>query len=165
MRRVKWPGQRRRCSLSAWPTPVLLAVPVRRQRLSQGGEGGQAASALAKTSTGAAFWTSAAEFGGKKVFQRTDLKDPKLVDKMGRTNVQRMKQGLHPIGPDGNSVNLHHLLQSNDSPIAEIAQTFHRLNGKIIHINPNTIPSGIDRPAFDASRARYWVNRAKDFGG
>ncbi|MFS2134265.1 HNH/ENDO VII family nuclease [Telluria sp. Tellsp131] len=37
-------------------------------------------------------------------------------------------------------------------------------NSEIIHINPNVIPSGIDRSAFDAWKARYWANRATNDG-
>jgi hypothetical protein len=74
-----------------------------------------------------------------------------------------MEQGLAPIGSDGKSVNLHHMLQTNDSPIAEVTQTFHQQNSKVIHINPNTIPSGIDRVQFNNWRSSYWMNRANDF--
>ena len=52
-------------------------------------------------------WGKGTEFNGKKVFQRNDLIDLKLIDDRGRTNLQRMKQGVAPIGPDGNSINLH----------------------------------------------------------
>jgi hypothetical protein len=63
-----------------------------------------------------------------------------------------MEKGLAPIGPDGKSMNLHHTLQSNDSALAEMTQTFHQQNSKTIHINPNTTPSGIDRNAFNQLR-------------
>jgi len=74
-----------------------------------------------------------------------------------------MQQGLAPVGPDGARIQLHHMLQTMDGPIAEVTQTFHRSYGSIININPNTIGSGIDRAAFNAWRAAYWINRAKDF--
>jgi hypothetical protein len=74
-----------------------------------------------------------------------------------------MQQGIAPIGPDGKSINLHHMTQTNDSAIAEITQSFHQENTKVIHINPNTIPSGIDRSAFDTWKKTYWKNRANDF--
>ena len=109
------------------------------------------------------FWTTETTFKDTKVYQRTDLIDPSAVDKMGRTNLQRMEQGLAPLGPDGKSMNLHHMLQTNDSPIAEVTATFHQTNSKVIHINPNTIPSGIDRKGFDIFRNDYWINRANDF--
>ncbi|MGK0160040.1 HNH/ENDO VII family nuclease [Pseudomonas mosselii] len=48
-------------------------------------------------------------------------------------------------------------------PIAEMAQTFHKDNHKVIHVNPSSIPSGIDRLDFDRWRSAYWKARAKDF--
>ncbi|GHU49351.1 hypothetical protein AGMMS50289_26410 [Betaproteobacteria bacterium] len=55
------------------------------------------------------------------------------------------------------------MLQSNNSAIAEVTQAFHKQNTSVIHINPNTIPSGIDCAAFDAWKTRYWVDRAANF--
>lgn len=109
------------------------------------------------------FWKRVTDFEGTKVYQRNDLIDPNIVDKLGRTNGQRMQQGLAPIGPDGKPLNLHHMLQTQDGPVAEITQTFHQQNSGTVHINPNTIPSGVSRPSFDAWRQRYWTNRARDF--
>lgn len=37
------------------------------------------------------------------------------------------------------------------------------LSVHIRSLNPNTIPSGIDRAAFDVFRRNYWINRANDF--
>ena len=109
------------------------------------------------------YWTQATEHNGIKVYQRNDLINPNFVDGRGRTNLQRMEQGLAPIGPDGSPINLHHMTQTNDSAIAEITQSFHQENTKVIHINPNTIPSGIDRNEFNKWRSDYWKNRANDF--
>ncbi|AKG33933.1 hypothetical protein VK70_04505 [Paenibacillus durus ATCC 35681] len=61
------------------------------------------------------YWNKATEFNGTKVYQRNDIIDPNLTDKLGKTNLERMKQGLAPIGPDGKSINLHHTIQTNDS--------------------------------------------------
>ena len=117
------------------------------------------------------FWKNEPiEFNGNKVYQRDDLFDPELMTtwrekgKVFRgTNVERMATGRAPAGYDGNAVNLHHMLQTQDGPIAEMSQTFHKTNHGIIHINPNTIPSGIDRSVFDTWRKQYWTNRASDF--
>ncbi|EOI3549595.1 HNH/ENDO VII family nuclease [Cronobacter dublinensis] len=109
-------------------------------------------------------------FQGNKVYQRDDLFDPTLMTtwrEKGKvicgTNVERMAAGRAPVGYDGNAVNLHHMLQTQDGTIAEMSQTFHKTNHGIIHINPNTIPSGINRAEFDAWRKQYWINRAGDF--
>ncbi|WP_229445308.1 HNH/ENDO VII family nuclease [Massilia sp. Leaf139] len=118
-----------------------------------------------------AFWTNRTQFEGTRVYQRADAFDPNQMTSWRQggkvvtgTNLERMATGRAPIGTDGKSVNLHHMTQANDSPIAEMTQTFHQKNSKIIHINPNTIPSGIDRNAFDAWKSRYWTDRANNFG-
>ncbi len=109
------------------------------------------------------FWTKSRDFEGHKVHQRDDLIDPVQADVKGRTNVERMEKGLAPLGPDGKTINLHHTTQRNDGALAEVSETFHRENHKVIHINPSSTPSGIDRAAFKGMRERYWQNRADDF--
>ncbi|WP_331274277.1 MULTISPECIES: HNH/ENDO VII family nuclease [Providencia] len=71
------------------------------------------------------------------------------------TNLERMASGRAPIGTDGKSINLHHMTQKQDGAIAETTQSFHQGNSSVIHINPNTIPSGIDRAAFDKWKNEY----------
>ena len=72
-------------------------------------------------------------------------------------------KGLAPVGNDGYPINLHHLTQTNTSGLAEVQATFHQKYTSTIHINPKTIPSGIDRAEFNKYRRAYWVNRANDF--
>ncbi|WP_353655838.1 RHS repeat-associated core domain-containing protein [Erwinia sp. S59] len=117
------------------------------------------------------FWKdNPIDFKGNKVYQRNDLFDPNLMttwrDKgkvFKGTNIERMATGRAPVGYDGKAVNLHHMLQSQDGPIAEMSQTFHKVNHGIIHINPNTIPSGINRTEFNAWREDYWAFRASGY--
>ncbi|RPD83003.1 hypothetical protein EGK75_13745, partial [Neisseria weixii] len=105
------------------------------------------------------------QFSGNIVYQRDDLIKPDFIDsKTGKTNLELMKMGRAPIGPDGKPINLHHMIQTQNGPIAEVTQTFHQKNSAIIHINTgNNIPSGINRVEFNKWRANYWTNRAKDF--
>ncbi|MCA2406938.1 hemagglutinin repeat-containing protein [Rhizobium leguminosarum] len=118
------------------------------------------------------FWSQEPlQFQGNKVYQRNDIFDPNLVTSWREggkvitgTNLERMASGRAPIGTDGKSVNLHHITQTQSGPIAEVAQSFHQGNSSVIHINPNTIPSGIDRAAFDVWKAEYWENRATTYG-
>lgn len=109
------------------------------------------------------FWKNVVEFRGVRVYQRNDLIDVTLIDARNRSNLQRMRQGLAPIDSAGNSINLHHTLQTSDSPLAEMTMEFHQKNSRIIHINPSTIPSGINRSEFDRFREAYWIERAKEF--
>ena len=116
------------------------------------------------------YWTESAEYTFKgqtnKVYKRNDLFDINFVDnKSGLTNLQLMKKGNAPIGLDKKPINLHHSLQTMDSPIVEIGQNMHQQYAKIIHINPNNIPSGIDRSAFKVWKKEYWIKRASELGG
>lgn len=110
-------------------------------------------------------WSRFTMFQGTKVFQRDDLIDPNAKDKRGRTNLQRMKQGLAPLGPDGRSVNLHHLIQSEKGSIAEVSDTMHKRYDRVLHINPKSTPSGIDRKQFGTWKRGYWQQRANDLSG
>lgn len=97
--------------------------------------------------------------------QRNDIIDPNKLDPKGPgiTHLQRMKNGDGPYSPDNKKFNLHHMLQTNEEAIAEMTATFHQQNTSIIHINPQTIPSGIDRASLRNWRKDYWIQRAKDF--
>jgi len=120
-------------------------------------------------------WNRRVQFQGNRVYQRDNLIDPNLTDSQGRTNLQRM-QGLRdlgggwirrpiaPIGPDGESLQIHHMLQTQDGPLAEVTGSFHRNFFGILHINVGSgMPSGIDRSAFNSWKLSYWANRANDF--
>ena len=118
------------------------------------------------------FWVEQpVQFNGNKVYARDDLFDPAHIStwqergtSVTGTNLERMASGRAPIGTDGKSVNLHHMTQSQDGPIAEMTQTFHQSNSSVIHINPNTIPSGIDRPTFNKWSSQYWKKRSENYG-
>ncbi|HEV8535001.1 MAG TPA: HNH/ENDO VII family nuclease [Candidatus Limnocylindria bacterium] len=114
--------------------------------------------------TSASRWTIS-EFRGTRIYQRSELIDPARLDATGRTNLERMREGYAPIGPDGYPVNLHHMLQTPESPIIELAQTYHTGRGikGIVHINPSSIPSAIDEAAWNAWRRAYWIWRASTF--
>jgi hypothetical protein len=105
-------------------------------------------------------------FGGKTVIQDHSLIDPtkkKFSLFYGReTNVQRMKRGVAPIGPDGKSVNLHHVDQKN-KVIQELSATYHQQNYATLHINRGQSKSLINRAIFKIWKGAYWKHRANDF--
>jgi hypothetical protein len=116
------------------------------------------------------FWNKDTIFDGNRVFQRDDLFDPNLMTSWkvrGKTvhgsNLERMATGRAPIGIDGKSVNLHHLTQTQDGAIAEVAGGMHDEFYKILHINTGQLPSGINRSLFGSWREAYWQNRILDF--
>ncbi|WP_413208513.1 HNH/ENDO VII family nuclease, partial [Rhodospirillum sp. A1_3_36] len=110
------------------------------------------------------YWSSdPIEFSGNRVYQRNDLINPAMIDpKTGKTNLELMQSGRAPLGPDGKSINLHHLTQQQNGAIAEVTQTLHGSNHSVLHM-PNNVPSGIGRAQFKSWRKNYWKNRANDF--
>jgi hypothetical protein len=121
-------------------------------------------------SQGRKFWQEPQTINGKKVYQRNDLFNVNTMSEWTRkgnvirgNNIERMRAGNAPIGRDGRSIELHHVTQTENSTIAELTRTFHKKNTRVIHINPNTYGSGINRSKFGAWSTKYWQNRANDF--
>ena len=73
-----------------------------------------------------------------------------------------MKDGRPPIGFDGKRVELHHMLQEEPGPLAEVSKTLH---GKVP--NKQVVVSFRKNPNLNASyesyRSEYWEIRVKDF--
>ena len=97
--------------------------------------------------------------GGKDCLIRTDIDYEQVVD--GETNLERMKRGKAPLTRDGQLVELHHIGQKTDSPIAELTTIEHRGPGNDMILHDKTRDSKIDRYAFRYEREIYWKNRAE----
>ena len=111
-----------------------------------------------------AAWNRTTKFEGVVVHQRDSFIDPlRRSPKTGETSYELMLKGKAPIGPDGKSIELHHVLQTSDGPLVEITNQLHTKYKKQLHINPDSWESAIDRPDFKTFRGRYWKERAKDF--
>ncbi|MWV62670.1 hypothetical protein DCO58_02930 [Helicobacter saguini] len=89
-----------------------------------------------------------------------DSIDPNLKDGVGRTNLERMKQGLPPLDENGRPYNLHHIGQGKDSPFAELKESVHRENDGILHDKSKV--SEIDRVEFAKQKAEHWKARAAE---
>ncbi|WP_375621714.1 HNH/ENDO VII family nuclease, partial [Bartonella sp. AA97HXZ] len=105
------------------------------------------------------------------VYRRDDLFDPnkrvKWTEKgetVWGTNIDRMKARRAPIGYDGKSVELHHLNQTPDGPLAEMSHEFHKKYTSVIHANPKTHQSLIDRKKFEKQREEYWYKLGNGYG-
>ncbi|MDR1017857.1 MAG: hypothetical protein LBM02_04060 [Lachnospiraceae bacterium] len=102
---------------------------------------------------------------GRKALKQIDLELDKMTPRIkeGRevveSNLERMKEGLAPIGKDGNPIELHHVGQKMDSPLAELEQSVHHRNFKELHEIGKT--SEIDRKAFRQQKIDYWKARAR----
>ena len=69
-----------------------------------------------------------AQVNGKDALIRTDI-DYDQKDEFGKTNLERMKLGKPPLDADGNPIELHHIGQKSDAPLAELTRGEHRGNG------------------------------------
>ena len=100
------------------------------------------------------------EINGKKCLVRKDI-DWEQKDSMGRTNKERVEQGLSPINKKGEVIELHHIGQHADSPLAELTQEEHRGKGNDTILHDKTKESEIDRQEFAEERSKHWEERAK----
>ncbi|MCT8137600.1 HNH/ENDO VII family nuclease [Anaerobacillus sp. CMMVII] len=98
------------------------------------------------------------EVNGREVLQRTDI-DYDAVDSLGRTNLERMQKGLPPL-VEGKPIELHHIGQKSDSPLAELTVEEHRGQGNDGILHDKTVESDIDRQEFKKEREDHWKERA-----
>lgn len=89
--------------------------------------------------------------------------DLNYKDALGRTNLERMKQGLAPIDPDtGLSYELHHVGQTNDAPLAELTRVQHNSSPNNLTLHPIRNGSEVDHgEAWDNLREEHWKARAE----
>ena len=99
-----------------------------------------------------------AEINGKKCLIRSDI-DLDQKDEFGRTNRERMEKGNPPITKNGETVELHHIGQKADSPLAELTTQEHRGKGNDTILHDKLKESEIDRTAFANERKAHWKAR------
>ncbi len=104
-----------------------------------------------------------ADINGRKVLIRNDI-DWDQKDSMGRTNRERAEAGLSPINQDGDTIELHHIGQKNDGPLAELTPDEHRSKGNYGILHDSTSESEINRDKFNNERCEHWRERANNGG-
>lgn len=89
--------------------------------------------------------------------------DLNFTDEMGRTNLERMREGLAALDPaTGESYELHHIGQQADSTLAILTREEHRLGGnsKIWHkLTESDVHAEGD--SWDAQRKAFWEYMAQ----
>lgn len=92
--------------------------------------------------------------------------DLDFVDDLGRTNLQRMQQGLAALAPDGSSYQLHHIGQQADSTLAILTQAEHIQGGNhsIWHIFDETTNVHGAGSTWDLQRQKFWRSLAQLLG-
>jgi hypothetical protein len=105
-----------------------------------------------------------ANIGGRNALVRTDI-NWFQVDERGRTNLERISRDnpLSPIAPNGQTVELHHIGQRRDSPLAELTTSEHRgsCNDTVLHDKSITSDAHAPDTNWDAERREYWEKRAE----
>lgn len=105
-----------------------------------------------------------AEIGGKKCLIRNDI-DWNQLDEKGKTNAQRVKEGKAPLDKNGEQIQLHHIGQRADSPLAELTFDEHRRGGNDSILHDKTKETEVHgagkENAWKAERESYWKARAE----
>lgn len=103
------------------------------------------------------------EIGGSRALIRTDI-NWNQVDNSGiqpLTNLQRIERGLSPLDRNGNPIELHHIGQRRDSPLAELTVDEHRRGGNFEILHPSSSSDvHTNGNNWDAERRQYWRDRA-----
>ncbi|WIH23105.1 HNH/ENDO VII family nuclease [Photobacterium damselae] len=97
----------------------------------------------------------------KDALVRTDI-DLDAKDDFGRTNLERMENGRAPLDKNGKPIELHHIGQTSDAPLAELTKEEHMCNGNDSVLHDKSKESEIDRISFQKERAEHWKGRAED---
>ena len=98
------------------------------------------------------------EIKGKKCLIRDDI-DLDQTDEDGITNRERMERGRPPITKEGEEVELHHIGQKQNSPLAELTMEQHRGVGNDTILHDKTKETEIDRNEFRKERREHWKDR------
>ena len=97
----------------------------------------------------------------KKALTRTDINSEQIDENTGETNLERMQKGKPPLDKDGNPIELHHIGQESDSPLAELTKNEHRGKGNDGVLHDKTEDTKIDRKAFEKEKVDHWKARAE----
>lgn len=100
------------------------------------------------------------EVNERETLMRTDL-DYDAKDQFGRTNLERMEDGLSPL-LNNEPIELHHIKQEMDSPLAELTKEEHRGEGNYSILHDVDKESTINRTIFNAEKEAHWKERAEE---
>lgn len=76
----------------------------------------------------------------------------------GRTNAQRVIDGLAPLDASGKSYELHHIGQKAGSPLAILTSTQHKSNYKVLHANTGGTASAVDHgTVWNKQKHDFWT--------
>lgn len=102
-----------------------------------------------------------ATINDKAALIRKDIDYDQVDEDTGETNLEKMEKGKAPLDKDGNPIELHHIGQKSDSPLAELTRDEHRGKGNDSVLHDKTQNSEIDRKEFSKEKAEHWKARAE----
>lgn len=100
--------------------------------------------------------------GDKPALVRDDIDLEQVDENTSQTNQERMENGKPPLDKNGNPIELHHVGQKADSPLAELTKDEHRGKGNDGVLHDKTQDSEIDRKEFEKEKAEHWKARAAE---
>lgn len=103
-----------------------------------------------------------ADIDGRKCLE--DHVDWDQTDENGLTNRERAERKLSPINKNGETVELHHIGQKDDSPLAELTEREHRSKetNSVLH-DTTKKDSDIDKNNFNNNvRPQHWLASANN---
>lgn len=100
------------------------------------------------------------QINGRTCLIRSDIDMDQAVDEFGTTNAELIRDGYAPFDQDGNKIELHHIGQKNDAPLAELRFDEHRSSENYSILHNTNKESEINRSDFNDERGAHWKSRA-----
>jgi len=103
----------------------------------------------------------------RKVYQLENIDYNRIDDATGLTNLELMEKGRAPIWEDGSKIELHHMLQMEPGPMAELPSSLHDQYHSVLHglvENGNSFRNDSTlAKQYNNFRSQYWKWRASQF--
>ena len=98
---------------------------------------------------------------GRKCLVRDDI-DLDYAFSEGITNRELMNQGNAPYTINGEIIELHHIGQRDNSPLAELSKSEHTGKDSDKYLHDKIGESMVDHSKFSAQKKKHWAERSKE---
>ena len=100
------------------------------------------------------------QINGRTCLIRSDIDMDQEVDEFGMTNADLIKEGYAPFDKNGHRIELHHIGQKDDAPLAELKFEEHRSSETYSILHDTNKESEINRSDFNNEREAHWKSRS-----